>query len=500
MQNSDRKFHLMQKLSICLLLVFLHSAFMALPALHANELKRIDSLTNLLSMQSGAERLTSLIALSEAYSIISMDKSLKAGQDAIAYAEQQGLNKLKANVLSSIAKSAHNAGDFDLSLDYYQKALELYSAQGDMKNVSLTTYYIGQQYFFLSKLAVAEEIMLKSLDLGIRYEVDTVIASAYNHMGTIRYQQGIFEESMDYFNRSALHFQKMNDEINATRSFSMMGLIHWQWDENEKALEILKNAIEVFERRKLIEDLGLAYNNMGIIYLRDMQDYAQAYRYLQQSLQIRENTGNPVQVANVLVNLGVYYGKVGQFDNAEKCLRRAIQTFEAAKVGYNIIWSYYELGEMFFLANQHARSASYMETALMKADEFGINQFTEGVISRLLDSYTSLNDFPSFLRHFQWFRAHADTLQQQLLRSTNKEAQLLIQNTDLQLQLERQTEEQLIAERKLSFITHLLAAIIGLIFTSFIVLLILRVVRKSVPKRIELSDSMENAGHSNSLS
>lgn len=486
MPEQDRNLYLMHIFSFRMIgfICTIAAIFLQLSVM-ANDLKRIDSLNSLITKQSGVERLNSLIALSEAYSIVSMDKSLKAGKDAVNYAEQLGVAKLKAGVLSSIAKSAHNAGDYDLSLDYYEKALELYTLQSDMKNIALITYYIGQQYFFLSKLAEAEEIMMRSIELGNQYDVDTVIAAAYNHMGTIRYQQGVFEESMDYFNRSMLHFQKINDEINATRSMSMMGMIHWQWDENQKAVEMLLQAIEVFERRGLTEDLGLAYNNMGIIYLRDMEDYEKAFRYLQKSLHIRERTGNPVQIANVLVNLGVYYGKVGQFDEAEKRLRRAIQTFEGARTGYNIIWSYYELGEMFFLANQHKRSAAYMEVAIKKAEEFGIDQFSESIISRLLDSYSALNDFPSFLRHFKWFRDHSDTLQQQLLRSTNREARLLLQNNDLQQQIVMLSTENRANERKIAFWTHALAAIAGLIFTALIVLIIRRAVRRSVNKDIK---------------
>ena len=82
------------------------AVFYAVSIFADGNLIKIDSLNKLVGLQSGRERIETLIMLSEAYRDISLDKSLQTGVEAGKYASDEGFENLKGRILLSMGESA----------------------------------------------------------------------------------------------------------------------------------------------------------------------------------------------------------------------------------------------------------------------------------------------------------------------------------------------------------------------------------------------------------
>jgi len=203
-----------------------------------------------------------------------------------------------------------------------------------------------------------------------------------------------------------------------------IGMIYWQWDENDRAIVELRKSIEVFERTNLNEMLSLAYNNLGLIYLYDKDGPDTASMYFSKSLEIRETFGSPVPIANVLVNMALVYSAQNNIEKAEKFYNRALQIYETSGSVQGIIRIYYHLGEDYHNLKNYQRSNEYLQKCITKASEHGVEQYYSIVNDMFMKNYEALGDFQSFLFHFKNFKTDHDTLMSQFNLAQSRESQL----------------------------------------------------------------------------
>ncbi len=203
----------------CSFLLFLQFSF----SIQAqDELLKIDSLNQLISNQSGSERMKSLLALSEAYRMVSVDKSIKTGWDALTYADEHGLNSLKASVLRSLGQSAQQAGDFDLAADYYKKAATYFSNLNNREGLARTYNLIGILNLNKSELDTALVYFDRVHTLADELDNDTLRCTAMKNQGQIWFEMGELNKAHDSFYKSSLVFLQLKDTVNYATVYSLV--------------------------------------------------------------------------------------------------------------------------------------------------------------------------------------------------------------------------------------------------------------------------------------
>ena len=130
---------------------------------------------------------------------------------------------------------------------------------------------------------------------------------------------------------------------------SLYGLLAWlyiQQKQLEKGLAIIKKGIaEIGESAEL-------YAISGLIYL-EKEEYLSAREDLQKSISLKEEAGS-------FFHLGIVYDKLGEPEESEQCMRKAIELDPS----YHPAMNY--LGYTFLLANVHLQEAfSLIERANM---------------------------------------------------------------------------------------------------------------------------------------
>lgn len=174
-------------------------------------LKKIDSLNQTLDRQSGASRVSSLIALSEAYRLVSYDKAMRSGLEALEYADSHQMGRMKAVVFRSIGMSAQNAGDFDLAMRYYHQSLKLLQQIGEPVFAARLHNQIGELKSQLSEYDSALYYFDKVIEASEILNNDSLLAYATNNSGNVWFETGDLNKAHDAFYKAAIMFGAFGD-------------------------------------------------------------------------------------------------------------------------------------------------------------------------------------------------------------------------------------------------------------------------------------------------
>src|SRR5204862_3416029 len=103
-----------------------------------------------------------------------------------------------------------------------------------------------------------------------------------------------------------------------------LGLSCARLGRNGEAIDWLQNAAATFRRIDDADGLATALNNLGLVY-KNLREWREATRYLEQGLRIDERAGLYARMRPHNQNLGLIRYYLGQWDLAEENFRRALQ-------------------------------------------------------------------------------------------------------------------------------------------------------------------------------
>lgn len=388
-----------------ILIVFIGGSAMA-----DDHLRAIDSIYQRIDMQKGDQRINSLIALSEAYRLVSFDKSLKTGEEAMQYADEKGVQALKGKILKSLGVTAYQNGDFDLALSYYQKAAIAFELINDLEGKSAVFNNIGLIYKAQGQFDQAIAFYHEALALQKTLGDEKRYASTAINLAGLYYQQGKLDKALDAYYQSQMVYKKFQDTVKIAVTTYSMALVYWQWDQNDKALEMLAEALTVFELYDLKLDMARTYYNMGLIYAYDKGDNEKAMKLFLQSLDMREKLGNPQGTANVIVNIANIWIDQGSFDKAFELYHRGLRINQSMNYVDGTVMTYYYMGMAYQKMANFRQSNEMLTKCIEIAQQSEINTYDDLVNEARLKNYAGLGDFDQFIEQFRLFQSSRDSI------------------------------------------------------------------------------------------
>jgi len=175
-----------------------------------NQSDKIDSLTQLIGQQSGRERIETLIQLSEIYRKISVDKSKEADSNAVAYANQEGLDSMKGIILLSMGKTASISGDYELALDYMNQAATLLKEANNNTELARTYVNMGLVYKNLADYSTSIKHFDLASDIATTHDLKDQEAAAAANRATVYFALGDYQKALIELNLSLELGRKTN--------------------------------------------------------------------------------------------------------------------------------------------------------------------------------------------------------------------------------------------------------------------------------------------------
>lgn len=373
-----------------------------------NQSAKIDSLTQLIGKQTGRERIETLIELSEIYRKISVEKSKEADSNAVAYAQQEGLDSMKGIILLSMGKTASISGDFEMALDYMNQAVTALKEANNPTELARTYVNMGLVYKNLADYTTSIEHFDLASDLAAKHELKDQEAAAAANRATVYFALGDYQKALDSYQQAMTVYKETNDSLRYAKMLMNIGLVYWQWDKNELALEMQLQAKDIIEKKRDFVELGRVYNNIGRIYYQELKDTTLALEYYEKSLAMREKLGNQLGMAVVLANIGNIYRDKKQMEKAFEYYKKSLKISQFIGYREGVALTSYYMGMAYQQDQQHSESNRMLDTTLQVATSLGLSSYDELINEAKMNNYVALGDYAAFLKEFDSYeKRHA---------------------------------------------------------------------------------------------
>ena len=247
----------------------------------------------------------------------------------------QESDTLKATQYFDLADSLKESAKYEDALKYFNKSLEIRMEAFGESHPQVAHVYngIGRTHISMGNYDLALEYIQKALDIS-KGNPSSLLGDTYNNIGVVYHFKGDYQQALDYYEQALQTREEVLGIFHkkVAESHGNIGLVYSVLGKYQTALEHYHQGEDILE--KILEpghlNFSYIYNKMGIIY-RVKGDYAQAQEYYEKTLEIRrKNLGElHPDVADVYINLGVIHEKNGDYELSMEFTNRAIEIYES---------------------------------------------------------------------------------------------------------------------------------------------------------------------------
>lgn len=311
-----------------------------------------------------------------------------------------------ANIYNNMGNVFAQMGEYDFALDYYNQVIEIQLEVYDENNPAISTTYsnISNIYENRGEYDKSLEIRLKVLEIfKANYGENSVeVSDAYSGIGNIYINKTEYELAKEYVLK-ALEIKKNilgEGHHKVADEYISLGQIYEGTGENDKAEDyyFLALNIQIENLGENHPDIAGIYNNLGLI-ASNQGSYNTALQYYEYALEIkRANFGDfHPEIAIIYTNIGSIYYRKFEFEKAQENLERAISIGEAVfgEKHPNLVEPYLNIANIYYESNDDETALQYFQKSLIANlktfDDYDYNVNPE------LENYYNINKILSSL-------------------------------------------------------------------------------------------------------
>ncbi len=270
----------------------------------------------------------------------------------------------------------------------------------------------AQNYCKIANFFIEPDSAIKYSLLSIDYSTDKeseTVAQAYFQMSMQYYLMSESEKALNYMRKAIVIFEKKENMAYVAKCYSMMSNCYEDLCEYDSIFlytnKAMKIAMEIGDTVELVStycNIGRAYANLGL--------HESAAEYYMKAFRIDSISGNMLDVAADCYFLGSIYGKEQQeYEKGKKYLQTAVRLFETieSEDPYHVIGkynSYSELAELYINMAQKNNNEKYADSCLMNLVNVG-------------DFYLQQKEYSNYLansmvyvQYYYFYEKYADAL------------------------------------------------------------------------------------------
>ncbi len=247
-----------------------------------------------------------------------------------------------------------------LALTFSKKYLKLV-VQAKNKNREAAAYdNLGRVSFALGNYEVALNYFQKSLIIfeSLNQEVNIMVMA--NNIAVIYLENKEYDKALEYFDKTLHKAKELNREVDVYRTMTNIGLAHEGRGEHMDAYTIFLEVVEIIKRRGERAPLFLAYNNIGDNCLH-REVYDSALFYFEASQEISDGIKNDFARAHLFNSMGRVYIITNKIDSAEKYYTKALFHGESIHATLRVKESYLGLSHVLEKQGDYEQSLMYLK-------------------------------------------------------------------------------------------------------------------------------------------
>lgn len=258
-------------------------------------------------------------------------------------------------------------GRFTEALRHFLAAHELCRGRADARE-AIALGNLGAIYDYLGDYAAALDCHLRSWSVSRRYG-DGGVGEKFsrNNVGYMHYRLGQYEEALSHY-FAALELEGVGDRQLHALLLDNVASAYEQLGEYERALSYQQQSLGVREATGDQRGVGTSLAGLGSVYLAK-GEYAEARPRLERSLALKEAVGDEKGQAEACVLLGKLFTREGRPEQALPYLHRARETAEALGSREDLYRAHCELAEAYKLGGHFREALAHHERYHKLRDE-----------------------------------------------------------------------------------------------------------------------------------
>ncbi|MEC7265529.1 MAG: tetratricopeptide repeat protein [Bacteroidota bacterium] len=260
--------------------------------------------------------------------------------------------------------------DPNKTLEYLEKAQELYHKNNNGKDVAKLYAQKANYYYRLGKIDSARHYLNNSVDQSLEIG-DTLRASVIRHnIGILDHYQGNTESANAIMNQNIPVFKKFDDSLHLGNAYLLKGKIGMTNGFFNIALLETQKALKIHEA--LHDDFRMAEDlfQIGTIY-QTTEDHEKAISIFEESIahyQKVEKDQSHAQVLNYLADSKI---KLNQLESAKQDLDLALELSQKLEYTSNIARTYFNKGLLEYTREAYPDASTDFESSLNIWEEMG---------------------------------------------------------------------------------------------------------------------------------
>ncbi|MCK5742630.1 MAG: tetratricopeptide repeat protein, partial [Chlorobi bacterium] len=227
---------------------------------------------------------------------------------------------LKAKIFQKLGYVYCLTSNYDKALEYNLESLKLYKGLNDTTGIADSYHYIAIVYYYLVNFDKALEYNTKAFGLRIETKDSVGIAMSSNNIAMLMLRDSV-DRALEFNESSLAIMGKVADKSNLVHlkvianALINIGLIKQHLNDPEAAQDFLNQALEVNEQTYDLRSKALIYANLGSQYLVAGNN-EKAYSYLSRGLEITGHIDADDLKAVFYNKLADYYISIDDYRNA----------------------------------------------------------------------------------------------------------------------------------------------------------------------------------------
>ncbi|MCK4795770.1 MAG: tetratricopeptide repeat protein [Spirochaetes bacterium] len=243
-------------------------------------------------------------------------------QKALEYFKEALDNNLMVDNLPGVIKNYADIGrvyilinDFDLSLEYFNTALELTSED---KNLEMEKAYvlngIGEVYYYLKEYKISKKFFKKALKIESSLNNTENQALIMQNIAKIERSKGKYDKALNQFISSArlleipFKWGNLENIKNLSLTYYSIGQTYSKLENYSKAIEYIKKALNIDRMIENASGIADDYYALGVLAEKSNMSFNEVLKYFERSrniYKILDNVNQYVELINKIA--AVYY-------------------------------------------------------------------------------------------------------------------------------------------------------------------------------------------------
>lgn len=232
----------------------------------------------------------------------------------LQYAKNNDWLYEQAQAYQTIGTTHNVGGEYDLALENFMNAYQLFEMLADTTNMTRSLGSIGIVYKHLQDYPMSLAYYRKTLK--INSPEDTLIRSKlFNNMGVVYKRMKNYDTAIYYFEKSMVLKELLGNGKGVANTLSNLGNIASEKGDQFRAIELFNEALKIERRLNINEGIAKSLNNIALVFLK-LEQYDSAIIYASQGLQISKSINTKIQIKEATAVLTKAHYEKGDYKNA----------------------------------------------------------------------------------------------------------------------------------------------------------------------------------------